>query len=58
MFNDEYVWHHLDDYGVRTRMAAMQLVRFTVNDATKRHMGSAKQYAIDHNTTYKENGFN
>lgn len=51
--DDDYVWHHVDDYDVRTGMATMQLVKVKAHDATKTHAGSVKQYEVDHGVKYK-----
>ncbi|MDE7201544.1 MAG: HNH endonuclease [Lachnospiraceae bacterium] len=48
-----YVWHHVDDYDVRTGMATLQLVKISAHDATKSHAGSVKQYEVDTGVKYK-----
>ena len=49
----DYVWHHIDDYDVRTGMATMQLVWIPAHNATKIHAGSVKQYEVDTGINYK-----
>ncbi|MCX4378506.1 MAG: HNH endonuclease [Lachnospiraceae bacterium] len=48
-----YVWHHVDDYDVRTGMATLQLVQIPAHEATKTHAGSVKQYEVDTGIKYK-----
>lgn len=42
----DYVWHHVDDYDVRTGMATLQLVQIPAHEATKTHAGSVKLLQI------------
>jgi len=47
-----YVWHHVDDYNVKTNTITMQLVRDDAHNASKPHSGGCAQYDAVHGPTY------
>lgn len=49
---DGYVWHHLDDYDVKSNTVTMQLVKAEAHDASKPHSGGCAQYDAVHGPTY------
>lgn len=49
-----YVWHHLDDYDVKTNSFTMQLVKDEVHNATKPHSGGCAQYDAVNGKSYNE----
>ena len=48
-----YVWHHLDDYDVKTNSFTMQLVKDEAHNATKPHSGGCAQYNAVNGKCYK-----
>lgn len=47
-----YVWHHLDDYDVKTNTVTLQLVKDEAHNAAKSHSGGCAQYDAVHGPTY------
>lgn len=51
-----YVWHHVDDYDVKTNTVTLQLVKSEVHNATKPHSGGCAQYDAVHGPSYNKGG--
>lgn len=49
---DGYVWHHRDDYDVKTNTVTLELVTAEAHNATKPHSGGCAQYDAVHGPTY------
>lgn len=49
---DGYVWHHVDDYDVKSNTITMQLVKDEAHNATKPHSGGCAQYDAVNGPTY------
>ncbi len=49
---DGYVWHHRDDYDVKTNTFTLELVKEDAHNSTKPHSGGCAQYDAVHGSTY------
>lgn len=49
---DGYVWHHRDDYDVKTNTFTLELVKEDTHNSTKPHSGGCAQYDAVHGSTY------
>ena len=49
---DGYVWHHVDDYDVKSNTITMQLVSDEAHNAGKPHSGGCAQYDTVHGPSY------
>ena len=49
-----YVWHHKDDYDVKTNAFTMELVKDEAHNSTKPHSGGCAQYDAVHGPTYNK----
>lgn len=49
---DGYVWHHLDDYDVKSNTVTLQLVKDEAHNASKPHSGGCAQYDAIHGASY------
>lgn len=49
-----YVWHHLDDYDVKTNSFTMQLVKDEAHNAAKPHSGGCAQYDAVNGKSYNK----
>ena len=47
-----YVWHHVDDYDVKSNTITMQLVKDEAHNAAKPHSGGCAQYDAVNGPTY------
>lgn len=47
-----YVWHHVDDYDVKTNTITMQLVKDEAHNMTKPHAGGCAQYDAVNGPSY------
>lgn len=47
-----YVWHHMDDYDVKTNTITMQLVKDDAHNVTKPHAGGCAQYDAVNGSSY------
>lgn len=49
---DGYVWHHMDNYDVKSNTITMQLVKDDAHNAAKPHAGGCAQYDAVHGPSY------
>ncbi len=49
---DGYVWHHVDDYNVKTNTITLELVKDEAHNATKPHAGGCAQYDAIYGSNY------
>lgn len=49
---DGYVWHHVDDYDVKTNCLTLQLVKDEAHHASKPHLGACAQYDAVNGPSY------
>ena len=53
IINEQYTWHHIDDFDPKTGECTMQLVLSEAHVATYPHKGSVSQYEKYFNIEYK-----